>query len=314
MRTNTFRITVSVKEILDFLHNENIECRHQGSLLAIEGFSSIIEYQDNTLTWIKSKDKYLSLKSKIDLDRIGLVVVDEETSECANFKEMLICTNPKDVFYSIVERFFVLQRKKNQIGVNTIIAESAIIGNNVYIGNNCYIGNYVEIGDGTQIYHNVVINDNVKVGSNCCIKSGAVIGEEGYGYRLRAGQYYKVSHVGSVIIEDNVDIGANTCIDKGSIGDTVIGKGTKIDNLIHIAHNVHIGNNVLLIAGTIVAGSAKIENDAYLAPGTVVKNQIDIKEKSLIGLGGVVVKDTEKEYVYIGVPAKPVGKRGNKDS
>lgn len=307
------RYGVFLENVLNFLDTKNISFKFVGNKKQeINMVSSITNYKKNTLTWIKSKEKFFEIKKEIDVELVDAVIVDSETQKVANFRNVIICESPKFVFSAIVSEFFKHSDFSQKIGKNTVIEASVKLGRNVVVGNNCYIGNNVKIGDGTHIYHNVVINENVVIGKNCCLKSGAVIGQDGYGYSKNAElKYVKVPHLGSVVIEDNVDIGANTCIDRGTINDTIIGSGSKIDNLCHIAHNVQVGENVMIVAGTIVSGSVVIEDNVYLAPGVIVRNQLTIGEGGLIGMGSIVTKKTDKQYVYSGVPARAIRIREN---
>lgn len=302
---------MTLGNILNFLHEKDIDFKFVGNReQTVCMVSSITNYKKNTLTWIKSKDKYLELAKNIDFKQVDAIIVDNEIQKIANLNNAIICENPKFTFSVIISGMFKQNDLLRKIGDNTIIEKSAKIGTNVFIGCNCYIGNNVQIGDGTHIYHNVVINENVIIGRNCCLKSGVVIGQEGYGYSTNNDSgYFRFPHLGSVVIEDNVDIGSNTCIDRGTIDDTIIKSGCKIDNLCHIAHNVQIGRNAMLVAGTVIGGSVIIADDAYLAPGAIVRNQLTIGQNSLVGMGSVVTKNTDKEYVYAGVPAKAIRKR-----
>lgn len=308
---------VSKGQITSYLQQENINFKYYGKEDAfINGFSSFTDYKDYTLTWLKSYDKYIELSKEFAITGCninGIIIVDYKTQAEISFDNAIICENPKHIFYLLLKKFFSGDVDSKLAGKYTIIDESARIDTGVVIGNGCYIGKNVVIKEGTKIYHNVVINNNVKIGKDCCIKSGTVIGEDGYGYSEADGAFYHVPHFGSVTICDNVEIGANTCIDRGSINDTYIGEGSKIDNLCHIAHNVCIGKNVMIVAGVIIAGSTCIRDNAYIAPGAIIRNQLSVGEKCIIGMGSVITKDAENRMVYTGIPAKAVRKRGKEN-
>jgi len=304
---------VLMTEILEYLSKEKVEYEFLGNReVEIDGFSSVSNYRKNSITWIKSKEKYLELSKKVDWKTINHLVADYETQDIAQFEDVIICDNPKHIFYSILNEFFT-EAKAEFIGRGTFISESAEVGKNVFIGTNCFIGDSVRIGEGSRIYHNVVVNHNTEIGKDCRIKSGTVIGEEGYGYSEDKGEFYHVPHFGRVIIEDCVEIGANTCIDQGTLGDTIIGKGTKIDNLCHIAHNVQIGRNVRIVAGCVVAGSTTIEDNSYIAPGAIIRNQLSVGSGSIIGMGSVLTQNADSEMVYAGVPGKVIRKVGKEN-
>lgn len=163
----------------------------------------------------------------------------------------------------------------------------------------------VEIGEGTKIYSNVSIYKGVKIGKNCTVHAGTVIGADGFGYEQDVdGAWFKIAHLGGVIIGDNVEIGANSCIDRGTLGDTIIESGVKIDNLVHIAHNVLIKKNAMIIANSMIAGSVVIGEGAWIAPSSSIREGKKIGTKALVGLGSVVVKDVESEKIVMGNPAK----------
>lgn len=157
------------------------------------------------------------------------------------------------------------------------------------------------------IHPSSIINDCVEIGKNVRIGPNCTIGFEGFGFEPdKEGIYHRFPHVGKVILGDNVEIGANTCIDRGALEDTIIGEGTKIDNLVHVAHNVRIGKNCMIIALTCLGGGVVIGDGAYVGIGSSVRNQITIGEKAFIGMGAVVVKDVDPGITVIGNPAKPM--------
>jgi len=163
------------------------------------------------------------------------------------------------------------------IGPNVVIGENTRIGDNANVGANCVIGKDIEIGRKTYIYPNVTLYDHVVIGSNVCIHAGTVIGADGFGYIPKDGKIYKVPQMRKVIIEDDVEIGSNTCIDRGTFIDTVIGKGTKIDNLVQIAHNVKLDRNVLLAAQVGIAGSTTVGEN------TMMGGQVGVADHATIG-------------------------------
>jgi UDP-3-O-[3-hydroxymyristoyl] glucosamine N-acyltransferase len=205
-----------------------------------------------------------------------------------------------------MSKFFKSEQYNSFISPNSVI-ETIDFGKNVYIGHNCYIDKNVSIGDNVVIKNNVTIEGKVKIGNNTTIFSGVVIGSDGFGYyQDNNGINTKVSHYGGVIIGDNVEIGANTCIDRGTLDDTIIENNVKIDNLCHIAHNVIIRENSLVIALSMLGGSSVLERNSYVAPGVMVMNQLTVGENSLVGMGAVVIKNVEKNKIVAGVPAKVI--------
>ena len=210
-------------------------------------------------------------------------------------------------------------------GCRCRIRWSAKLGKKVYVGDFAYIGRNAQIGDCTKIHENVYIGDNVKIGSYCIIYPGvriypgmvignrvilhsnAVVGSDGFGFApLEDGTWKKIEHTGNVIIEDDVEIGANTCVDKSQMGSTVIHKGTKIDNLCQIAHNVEIGANTVMAAQTGIAGSTKIGEHCIIAGQVGIAGHITIADNTTIGAqAGIMGSIKEGGKVLMGTPAIP---------
>ena len=222
------RKEVRVRQIVDYLEEIAADYEIYGDLdEEIEGFSSLSSYKKNTITWLKKDGMKIP-------PEVSVCVVQQGVE--AEAKVKIVCSNSKNVFFSILEKFWGdNDNKSNYTGENSIIMKNVQLGEDVLIGNNCVIEENVDIGKGTKIYHNVVIRKGTIIGENCTIKSGTVIGEEGYGYSQHENGIVHVPHFGHVVLEDDVEIGSNCSIDRGTIENTVIGKGSKIDNLCHIA-------------------------------------------------------------------------------
>jgi UDP-3-O-[3-hydroxymyristoyl] glucosamine N-acyltransferase LpxD len=173
------------------------------------------------------------------------------------------------------------------------------------IGHNVVLGNGVRIGAETVIYHNAVIGDEVIIGERCIVKSCAVIGEEGFGFeRDSSGKAIRLPHIGTVLIGDDVEVGSLTTVCRGTLGDTVLRNGCKVDDHVHIAHNVDVGEDAFVIACAEVSGGVKIGPRAWIAPNATVLNQLTIGADTVVGLGAVVVKSVPEGAVVVGNPAK----------
>ncbi len=199
--------------------------------------------------------------------------------------------------------------KTAQLGDDVVVMDFAVVMENSKIGRgtviypNVVVGRDVEIGENCIIYPNVVIYDRVRIGNNVIIHSGAVIGADGFGYaELPDGSRLKIPQVGTVVIEDDVEIGANTTIDRSTLGETVIGKGTKIDNLVQVAHNVKVGKNVVLVAQVGVAGSTEIGDETILAGQVGVADHIKIGRKVIALAQSGIDRDVEDGKVIFGSP------------
>lgn len=229
-----------------------------------------------------------SLKNKIKEKNVCLIYVD----------------NPRLWFVKCMIKFSKTESKLKGKHASAILLTKKI-GKNVYIGPFCYIGKNVTIEDNSIIHSNVSIYQNSKIGKNVTIDSGTVIGADGFGFeRSESKKLEKFPHLGKVVIHDDVEIGANVCIDRGTLENTTIGKGSKIDNLVHIAHNVKIGKNCVVVAQSLVAGSCIMEDNSYIAMSATIREKIRIGENAFVGMGSVVTKDVKKNSTVFGVPAK----------
>ena len=198
-----------------------------------------------------------------------------------------------------------------QFGQDIFIAAQATIGSDVTLGDRVVIMSGVRIGDGcrigsnTVLYPNVVLYPGVHIGCGCLLHAGCVIGADGYGYVQIGQTLRKVPHLGTVEIGDGVEIGANSCIDRAKTGATTIGSGTKIDNLVHVAHNVRIGQSCLLIAQVGIAGSVTIGNGVTLAGQVGIGDHITLGDGARVGAQGGVIGNVAAGETVSGYPARP---------
>jgi UDP-3-O-[3-hydroxymyristoyl] glucosamine N-acyltransferase len=298
-------MSLGIKDILTFLDGIHIGYQYNGSPdLRIEYFCALSEPRTHCITWIKNVDTYEFSNLNADLELV-LVTNFFDNKEHLEKYNIIQCNNPKETFFEILNRFFVVS-KKPEIASDSVI-ETQNIGNNVGIGHHCYICKDVVIGDNVILKNNVIIECPVEIGDNTIIWSGVVIGTDGCGYYKKSdGINYKVPHFGGVKIGRNVEIGANTCIDRGTLADTVIGDNVKIDNFCQIAHNVHIEDNVIITGMSAVGGSSIIRENAYIAPGAIIINQKTVGKDAFVGLGSVVINNIPPGKTVFGVPARVV--------
>ncbi|MBA3045807.1 MAG: UDP-3-O-(3-hydroxymyristoyl)glucosamine N-acyltransferase [Euryarchaeota archaeon] len=240
-------------------------------------------------------------EAKVIICSNKLVVKEGQFGE----KIIIQVSNPRLAFITVMQRYFE-EKMEWGIAPSAVIDVDAKIHPNSYIGPHVYIGKS-EIGEGSIIHANVSIYSKVMIGKRVTVNSGTVIGADGFGYeRNEDGDLIKFPNVAGVVIEDDVDIGSNTCIDRGTLDSTFIGRGTKIDNLCHIAHNVIIGKNCSVIAQSMIGGSVVIEDYSWVAPSACIRDGITIGKNSVVGLGAVVTKSVGENQIVMGVPAKPI--------
>jgi UDP-3-O-[3-hydroxymyristoyl] glucosamine N-acyltransferase len=191
------------------------------------------------------------------------------------------------------------------IGPHVHVGEGAVIGDRVTLDANCVVGAGVPIGDDTHLYPGVIVYAGAEIGSRVTLHGNVVVGSDGFGYVYKEGRHQKIPHVGRCLIENDVEVGSGTTIDRGSIDDTIIGAGTKIDNLVMIAHNVRIGRLCLIAAQAGIAGSARIED------GVVIGGQVGMQGHHTIGKGAKiggqsgVFGDVPPGETWSGYPARP---------
>lgn len=270
----------------------------------VERAAPLTEARLGCLTFARSFDQVKKHAERLT----GAVVIcsapDEEEFASPSFT-LLITENPRLSFMRAVSKHFGVAQPPAGIHVTAVIDPTARVDPSSHIGAFCFIGAHCIVGPGTVIRPHVTIYENVRIGANCRINSGTVIGADGFGYERNAlGELEKFPHIGGVIIGDDVEIGSNTSIDRGSLGDTRIDSRSRIDNLVHISHNVRVGEDAAVIALSMLGGSVDVGKGAWIAPGAVIMNQITVGEHSTVGLGAVVVKHVASHQTVMGSPAQ----------
>lgn len=297
----------TIQNLIDFVKEDQISILVGSNLSTdINGANNVFDASESEITFISTKyqDNWREIVSKCNA---GVIFVDhkliENDEEIVSDSTICISKDPKASLLYFAKAF-LLEKKEHTISEKADIHPSVKIGKNVRIDAFCQIEKGVSIGDGTIIESNVKIGENSQIGKNVIIKSSSVIGGSGFGYVKNSDNTYEhLPHFGKVIIEDDVHIGSNTSIDRGSLSNTIIRKGVKIDNLVHIAHNVDIGENSLVIACSMIAGSVVIGKNVWIAPAATLRNAIQIGEESTIGLGAVVTKSVQDATTVLGNPA-----------
>ncbi len=191
------------------------------------------------------------------------------------------------------------------IGPHAVVEADAEIGDNAIISAGCYIGAETRIGPDSRLYPNVTVRERCIIGKNVILHPGVVIGSDGYGYITTAGRHQKIPQVGRVIIEDDVEVGANSAIDRASLDATLIGAGTKIDNLVHIAHNVRVGKNCLILAQAGIAGSTAIGNNAIIGGQAGISDHITIGDNAIVMSKTGIISDLAAGQVVFGHTGRP---------
>lgn len=275
---------------------------------------AIDDSDENHITFINKKlaanFKDLLKATKCKLIILERTLVDAEILKDFSIAKILILSdNPKKELIEFSKSFFIHQQTPSKyIHESSCISSSARLGNQTKIGAFVVIESGVSIGNRCSIGHGTIIKSNTTIGDDVVIGACNVIGGDGFGYTKNEETkgYDQFPHFGKVIIKDKVHIGSNSCIDRGSLKDTVIDEGVKIDNLVHIAHNVHIGKNSLIIACSMIAGSVVIGENSWVAPSSAVRNAITIGKNTTIGIGSTVTKSVPDNETVLGSPAIPL--------
>ena len=286
--------------------------------ILINGASGIREAAEGDITFL-ANSKYSSL---MDKTRATAIITSADAQ--VTTKPIILTQNPSLAFVKIISLFTpddaghpsgidytVFMGKNVSLGKNVTIGAYSVIGDNVTLGDNviiyagCYIGHHTKIGAQTLIYPHVSIRERISIGSRVIIHSGAVIGSDGFGFITIKEAHHKIPQVGTVEINDDVEIGANVTIDRARFGKTVIGRGTKIDNLVQIAHNVTIGENVLIVAQVGVAGSVIVGNNVTLGGQAGLVGHITIGDNAIVTGQSGVAKSVPAGMMVSGYPARP---------
>ena len=287
----------TARQIADFIGGR-VEGNEQA---AVHTFAKIEEGQEGAITFL-SNPKYTQY---IYDTKATIVLVNEDLE----LEHPVSCTliRVKDAYGCVAKLMQMYAQslpKKTGVDPLAFVSPSAQIGKDVYIGPFTFIGEGVKIGDGTRIFPNVTIYDGCQIGNNVTIHAGAVIGADGFGFAPNQEGYDKIPQLGVVIIEDDVEIGANTCVDRSTMGQTIIHKGVKLDNLIQVAHNCEIGENTVMSAQVGMAGSTKIGAWCMVGGQAGFSGHIKVADKTFVGAQSGVISNTKGNgEQLIGAPA-----------
>jgi UDP-3-O-[3-hydroxymyristoyl] glucosamine N-acyltransferase len=248
---------------------------------------------------------------QLQTTKAGLVLVPNDID--GGDARFIRVSKPHAALAKVLTRWFDTPGLPSGISPLASISPTAIIGSNVTIGAFVSIGDEVTIGDGTTIYPNVSIYHRCKIGRRCILHSGVVIGADGFGFATEDGRHHKIPQIGIVRIEDDVEIGANSAVDRAALGETVIGEGTKIDNLVQIGHNVRIGKHCLLVSQVGIAGSTELGDYVVAAGQSGISGHLKIGSGAQIGAAAVVLHDVPDGAKVVGNPAIPFREYARRD-
>ena len=294
--------------------------------IEIDAVSEIQKGRAGTITFL-GNPKY---RKYISETKASAIIVSDKSF--LKGKNGIIVQNPQLAFAKILSIFSdnrddlagihpsAIIHKSAELGMEVSIGAFAVIGDSVKVGNRSKIGHHVTVGNSSRVgtnslvYSNVNIYQNCLIGDNVIIHSGTVIGSDGFGFVTENDVHHKIPQVGSVIIGNEVEIGANCAIDRATIDKTIIGDGTKIDNLVHIAHNVKIGKGCLLAAEVGIAGSVEIGDYCVFAGHSAVAPHVKLGSRSILAAKTGVTKSLAGGKIYAGMPAREIKEKNRRDA
>jgi UDP-3-O-[3-hydroxymyristoyl] glucosamine N-acyltransferase len=306
-----------IREVSDFIGGKITGDNN----LVINNLAKIEEAKTGDLTflYLPAYEKFLSTT------KASAIIVKTGFDKKRNDITYIETEEPNKAFFKLIKRYFfpdfpligidstasidtsVKFGKNFAVGKNVVISSGCIFGDNVKIFHNTVILENVEIGNDCLVFQNISIREKCRIGNRCIIHANTVIGSDGFGYdQDEKGAFHKIPQIGNVVIEDDVEIGSNVSIDRASIGSTLIKRGTKIDNLSQIAHNVVIGEDTIISSQVGVSGSTKIGNHCYILGQVGLTGHIEIGNNVILIAQSGVSKSILKEGTYFGSPAKEV--------
>ena len=304
----------SAKQIADFIQgrvegNENV---------TVSTFAKIEDGKPGAISFLSNpKYNHFIYETKSSI----VIVNDDMVLEKEVSPTLIRVKNAYEAVARLLQLYDSMKPRKKGIDPLAFISPSAVIGKDCYIGAFAYIGEGVEIGDECQIYPHAVIEDHAKLGEKCIIypnvsiyhecrlgnrvtiHSGSVIGADGFGFAPSTDGYDKIPQIGIVVIEDDVEIGANTCVDRSTMGQTVVHKGVKLDNLVQVAHNVEVGENTVMSAQVGIAGSTKVGAWCMVGGQAGFAGHITVGDKTFVGAQCGVNSSLKGNQSVIGSPA-----------
>lgn len=249
-----------------------------------------------------------------------ILVVD---AELLPGRDLLVCPEPYLALARALELFYPVERPEPGVHPSAVVGASVIIesgasvgplavigdgsriGERSVVGAGCVLGRGIEVGADCLLHPRVVIEDRCRVGDRCILHSGVVVGSDGFGFATVDGVHHKVPQVGIVVIEDDVELGANVCVDRAALGETRVGRGTKVDNLVQIAHNVEVGEHCLLVAQVGISGSTRLGHHVVFAGQSGCSGHLNIGDGAMLAARAAAFKDVPSGAAMAGTPARP---------
>jgi len=281
------------------------------SVSSYDGLASLDEAGPSDVSFL-GNPKYLL---NYERTAAGVVLITKEVPITENGAALVIVENPTFAFSKIIDHFkSALTRPEPGIHPSAVVEPGAMVAKSAIIGPCCVVGQGAVIGENTHLTANVSVTQLCEIGDNVMIHPGSVIGSDGFGYEFIDGKLAKIDQVGLVVIENDVEIGANCTVDRARFGKTIIGEGTKIDNLVQIGHNVQIGKHCILVSQCAIAGSTIIGDYVTIAAQAGVSGHLNLGDKFTLTARGGLTKDGPSGEVWMGKPARPMRQELKKEA
>ena len=305
----------SVQELAEFLHGT---VEHDNPELKVTGVNGLVEAGPNDISFAVPPQV-----EHCHLSKAGVMVLSPADPELDG-RPVIRVENPRAAFAALLELFrpqeevervvspYAFVSKKAKIGSNVAIQPFAVVEDDAEIGDgtvlypHAYVGKRVKIGKDCTLYPNTTVREDCVLGNRVILQSGAVIGGDGFGYITQNGKHSKVLQTGNVVLQDDVEIGCNTCIDRATVDSTIVGKGTKIDNLVHLGHNDVLGENCLVVAHVGISGSVTVGNNVTFAGQVGTVGHITIGNNCVFGGKAGITNNVPDNSVMGGYPAMPM--------
>jgi UDP-3-O-[3-hydroxymyristoyl] glucosamine N-acyltransferase len=281
----------------------NSHYRGDGEAL-IERVANLDHATEREIAYVDN-EKFFSVA---DESKAGCLIVPFGDEPRFEGRTVIAAGNPKLAFAQIGAVLHP-NRREPSIHPTAVVAETAVIAPTAYVGPNVSVGEYVSVGEDCILHPNVVLYDRVTIGNRVILHAGVCIGADGFGYVRHEQGYQKFPQIGTVVVEDDVEMGAYTCVDRAALGRTRIGRGTKLDNMVHVGHNCDIGEHVVIAAQTGISGSVVIEDDAVIGGQVGFGDHTRVQKGAIIGSkAGILPGKIVRPGVWWGIPVQPLEK------
>jgi len=287
----------------------------------IERIADLSDADQNEIAYVENEKLFEAAAES----KASCLIVKDGLAERFPERTVIEVSNPKLAFSLIGAALYPARRREPEIHETAVVAESADIALTAYVGPNVYVGEHtrvgpytrleagvvlganVSVGDDCVLHPNVVLYDNVSIGNRVILHAGVCLGADGFGYVRHELGYQKFPQIGTVVIEDDVELGAYTCVDRAALGRTRIGRGTKLDNMVHVGHNCDIGERVVIAAQTGISGSVVIEDDAVIGGQVGFGDHTRVLSGAVIGSkAGILPGKIVRPGVWWGIPVQPL--------